>query len=518
MRESLDLSYSPPGHSGQHALAGPMTYEHHADQMPYSASSYYEPRANYKVTQSSPNELDNGEFLEVASYKPDRGSQGSQVYVYLQTTYDLANNPLNISLMFAKRLCTPTLDRLEARGSFYNYLLGAQAPPHSSTGWVSPNVPLCLQTQYASGQDSVSLEIGSFFYTDAQVFSQASPQDPSRKRKVSVESADISRIPTKRPSNQQFANSPVMYATTPYAAGQNSVYPYLYQTRPGTSVYAPSNIRSYAGVQEANDSLQSTQNALSSIEKSSYQNSTPTSRSSAWPSPFTSTTGSQSSGSPALSGVSSSRFLALDSPNAGNPKLIRTSTLQPSHGSGSSSPAASALYPYGYKATLHINGDLNTMAEGWTTEECTTQRRLVKFWRSQSNNNIDADFEAVPADSGPPKGICISCIWWEEQQECYVTSVDTIYLLESLVAIRFTVEEKNRIRRNLEGLGPITVSKTRSDREDFFSVIMGFPNPKPRNIEKDVKVFRWKVLHLALKKIIGKYVSHPTAPAVAAKP
>jgi hypothetical protein len=34
----------------------------------------------------------------------------------------------------------------------------------------------------------------------------------------------------------------------------------------------------------------------------------------------------------------------------------------------------------------------------------------------------------------------------------YVTSVDTIYLLESLVAVRFTVEEKNRIRRNLEGL------------------------------------------------------------------
>jgi hypothetical protein len=30
-----------------------------------------------------------------------------------------------------------------------------------------------------------------------------------------------------------------------------------------------------------------------------------------------------------------------------------------------------------------------------------------------------------------------------------VTSVDTIYLLESLVAVRFTVEEKNRIRRNL---------------------------------------------------------------------
>jgi hypothetical protein len=36
---------------------------------------------------------------------------------------------------------------------------------------------------------------------------------------------------------------------------------------------------------------------------------------------------------------------------------------------------------------------------------------------------------------------------------------------------------------------------------------MGFPAPKPRNIEKDVKVFPWKILSHALKKIIGKYVS-----------
>lgn len=88
-----------------------------------------------------------------------------------------------------------------------------------------------------------------------------------------------------------------------------------------------------------------------------------------------------------------------------------------------------------------------------------------------------------------------------------MTSVDTIFLLESLVAVRFTVEEKNRIRRNLEGFRPMTVSKAKADSEEFFKIIMGFPNPKPRNIEKDVKVFPWKILAHALKKIIGKYVS-----------
>ncbi|KAK3080907.1 hypothetical protein LTS18_012046, partial [Coniosporium uncinatum] len=104
-----------------------------------------------------------------------------------------------------------------------------------------------------------------------------------------------------------------------------------------------------------------------------------------------------------------------------------------------------------------------------------------------------------------PNSICISCIWWEEKEETYVTSVDTIYLLESLIGVRFTVEEKNRIRRNLEGFRPLTVSKAKADSEEFFKVIMGFPNPKPRNIEKDVKVFPWKILPHALKKIVGKY-------------
>lgn len=41
---------------------------------------------------------------------------------------------------------------------------------------------------------------------------------------------------------------------------------------------------------------------------------------------------------------------------------------------------------------------------------------------------------------------------------------------------------------------------------------MAFPNPKPRNIEKDVKVFPWRILPLALKKIIGKYIATGSTP------
>jgi hypothetical protein len=170
-----------------------------------------------------------------------------------------------------------------------------------------------------------------------------------------------------------------------------------------------------------------------------------------------------------------------------------------------------------YKASLEIQGNLESMADKWTEEEWEVKRRLVQFHRTQSGSVITATFESVALEDRVPNSTCVSCIWWEEKGACYVTSVDTIALLESLVAVRFTVEEKNRIRRNLEGFRPATVSKAKPESEEFFKLIMGFPNPKPRNIEKDVKVFPWRILAGALKKIISKYASdscmhmHPPA-------
>ncbi|KAI9228324.1 MAG: hypothetical protein DHS80DRAFT_3895, partial [Piptocephalis tieghemiana] len=136
-----------------------------------------------------------------------------------------------------------------------------------------------------------------------------------------------------------------------------------------------------------------------------------------------------------------------------------------------------------------------------------TQRRLVQFWRQIDLNTIRCSFAPVTQADRSPEATVVSCIYWAEKDDFFVTSVDTIQLLESLISVRFTVEEKNRIRRNLEGFRPITVSKSRSDCSSFFRLLMGFPAPKPRNIEKDVKVFPWRVLGSALKKIIGKYTA-----------
>ncbi|ETI27823.1 hypothetical protein G647_00272 [Cladophialophora carrionii CBS 160.54] len=193
------------------------------------------------------------------------------------------------------------------------------------------------------------------------------------------------------------------------------------------------------------------------------------------------------------------------------PRLVRTSTMQQSPPGVFSSMAVGqtqTFNPYAMqalKANLKLKGDLDSMKDDWTAEEKEARRRLVVFEREQTGSTICGSFKAVSPDQRQASSICISCIWWKEKNEFYVTSVDTIYLLESLVGVRFTVEEKNRIRRNLEGFRPMTVSKARADSEEFFKVIMGFPHPKPRNIEKDVKVFPWKILGTALKKIISKY-------------
>lgn len=198
------------------------------------------------------------------------------------------------------------------------------------------------------------------------------------------------------------------------------------------------------------------------------------------------------------------------------------------------------------KAHLKLNGDLMNMITNWSMSEWQSGRRLVQFWR-QSNTGADGQLSMVecgfePMDqqvyhqqrmrdnvaavaaaaaaavavSNPSPSlhqlnqarstpIVISCIYWRERNDYFITSVDCIYLLESLIGIQFTVEEKNRIRRNLEGFRPLTVSKCKIECADFFKLIMSFPHPKPRNIEKDVKVFAWKTLPHALRKIIRKY-------------
>ncbi|KIK94898.1 hypothetical protein PAXRUDRAFT_827545 [Paxillus rubicundulus Ve08.2h10] len=171
-------------------------------------------------------------------------------------------------------------------------------------------------------------------------------------------------------------------------------------------------------------------------------------------------------------------------------------------------------------AILEMTTPLDSFCHDWDESELQAGRRLVRFRRMQDRNKLIVSAEPISQAEYDGNDIVISCIYRDETDSCCVTSVDIIMLLERLVEADFEVDEKNRIRRNLEGLRPTTVSKSRPECESFFQRIMDFPDPKPRKIEKDVKVFDWKNLPQALEKIVSKYslwVS-PTLPKVEAPP
>ncbi|CAO3659428.1 unnamed protein product [Rhizopus stolonifer] len=163
-------------------------------------------------------------------------------------------------------------------------------------------------------------------------------------------------------------------------------------------------------------------------------------------------------------------------------------------------------YPYSgltYRTNLDIMGDMDGVMRCWTSNEWTSSRRLVYFQSKKENNNITCTFHI---NAIAPAHI-VSCIFWLEKNDYFITSVDLISLAEFLLCIDLSVEEKNRIRRNLEGFRPLTVRKSKPESIGFFKKIMSYSDPKPRNIEKDVKVFCWRFLPFALKKIAAKYSS-----------
>ncbi|KAI9816251.1 MAG: hypothetical protein M1827_001852 [Pycnora praestabilis] len=513
------FAYTQPPASYQPIPQSRTPHAQSTEHMPYMTESPYQVRSSYPEQHVPYIDARTRHFPEITSYSPVNGSQGTSLFVRIQSLYDFTVQPtLHFPLMFGHKRCNSALTKVDHSGNYFHYTLSADVPPYTSTGWREPQGLVYLHMEDEVNQALGTVEIGEFSYLDGgypQTF--PSPQETSRKRKISAESGESSRSPAKRSSNQQLRTRAAEdYTAYPYGQGTNLSYsPYLQPV-------ATSNSYTYTGSYERPQGHSNYQQQPSP-QSLSYQYSTTastaqpvikaqTSHTPSW-SPSFSTT-SQVSRSPGLSVASPvTRVSTVPSPSgSANPPLIRTSTLQHSP-SPASTPAGAAqagqafnpyaMYPH--KAVLKINGDLDAMAENWSREEWDAKRRLVQFTRQQGGSTIHTNFKPVAPEDRTPNSICISCIWWEEKKECYVTSVDTIYLLESLVAVRFTVEEKNRIRRNLEGFRPLTVSKAKADSEEFFKVVMAFPNPKPRNIEKDVKVFPWKILAHALKKIIGKY-------------
>ncbi|KAH7324891.1 hypothetical protein B0I35DRAFT_406641 [Stachybotrys elegans] len=431
----------------------------------------------------------------VLSCQPATGMFGTKVLLKVSSQYDLfsMSSPMPyFSLLFgSEKVLMQDVTKESQDGAGVVYSCSADAPQHLVTGCSSNSVPLSLVIEGPSGEEISRTVAGNFQYLDG------SGDDITRDGKVSKE--PVSAATVDQPTTSPKAGDAALASDA-----NTNTYEYpAHQGQYGNSFQQPSN------------------DMITTYRTSNYTEPHFHRRPAHGWSTFGSTLGSSLGGSgrspiidhAGITGRSGLTPLSMPSSrggSSGTPQLIRTSTLSTGGASAGAYPHIS-MYPS--KAVLKINGRLETMADHWTTEEWDNKRRIVMFRKTQTASTITASFRAVSVNDRPPHSICISCIWWEEKGQCYVTSVDTIYLLEQLVQApgRFSVEEKNRIRRNLEGFHPVTVSKQKKESEDFFKIIMAFPHPKPRNIEKDVKVFPWTVLEAALKKIIGKYSASPSS-------
>jgi hypothetical protein len=156
------------------------------------------------------------------------------------------------------------------------------------------------------------------------------------------------------------------------------------------------------------------------------------------------------------------------------------------------------------RVALHLEGDLRSVGKDLSDEEKVRCRRLVRFVRKEEGNKLRLFFYPIRQEEYEEGFFVISCIYREDSRDTWCTSVDLIHLIEFISQETKSNNEKGRIRRNLEFLRPTTVSRV--VRPQLFQILMDFPMPKPRTIEKAVKVFRWNSLVTGLNKVMEKYV------------
>ncbi|KAF8891673.1 hypothetical protein BD779DRAFT_1670658 [Infundibulicybe gibba] len=133
---------------------------------------------------------------------------------------------------------------------------------------------------------------------------------------------------------------------------------------------------------------------------------------------------------------------------------------------------------------LELVTSLPSICRSWSPSEVQAGRRLVRFNKIQDGARLIVSCEPIKQEN--------------------TASLTVSYLAYTIKVQKRTLSlREKQDRRNLEGLRPTTVSKHRPDFEEFFQRIMEFPDPKPRNIEKDLKVFEWGLLSQALEKILS---------------
>ena len=528
LQDLMYLQNALPGAANAQMEQPPMAYDRQSNHLNYGASAVCQPRATFEATPSNYRDFEFRKVFKVSSYSPERGNEGARVCVYLESTSDLISpTAQTANLMFASCPIPATWTRLEAaeRHACYKYSINATAPAFSETGSSTLKMPLHLQLKDHLMHEASSIYVGDWLYEGGKHLEhRSSIQEASRQTRVTYEPSGTPHSTERTtPSEQQITQSQD-YASYAYPSASLS-YPQsldfsTMQRR--YTVYGRAelqqSLRKEADSMGSQDLIGGTYTARSAVRHSMGQTSL-------WNSPFGA--GYESPGNLQPNTPPSFQFSSSSPARPGNWKFIRSNRIQqPSPGTtsaGSSSDESLSKYPLyqnravleKHRAVLEIRGNLDAMRHNWTPEEHSAERRIVRFWRELHGSTINVFFTPLRADEhGSAREMDerrISCIYWKEEHGHYVTSVDAISLLELVFDASHAVDEKNRIRRNLETYHPSTVRKVPKDEhepdtERLFELIMGFPDPKPSKIKKDVKVFQWSILEQALNKVVSKFV------------
>lgn len=483
-----------------------------AQQNLFPATTPFPSYPSYGVPQSSFSEVASPQQPVVTDWNPSQGTQGTPLSIYIESDRELAPSSF---LVFASRQCPAILKRLDSKSLSYSYFVTSHVPAFSVTGSCSSQVPMFLQVKDYSGQYGNTMFVGYFQYADRQCSTELSPYGIPRKRRLSTASADSSAQIAKRAVSQQLLTrssqaSPIssiqrqqmlLHSSVPshQSTHQHQVMARLQSLQPSVHGSSPS---AYSNNEELQDTWRRRSSTVCGVPD--RPTLAPTPQWPGWNSSFAAINGPGGMAS-VLSKFPSSMVAPPPATSvASGQAFFRTSilpTLQKER------QECGGPYPvHAQKASVIINGDLNSMIENWTPAELAAGRRLVRFSRWQQGSTIHTTFEPVAREDYVPNSACISCIrYGRENGEFWTTSVDTINLIEKIVDDEFSTPEKNRVRRNIEGFGPETVSKPKD--ENFFKLIMRFEDPKPRNIAKDIKAFNWRNLDQAITKVVGKYVS-----------
>lgn len=464
-RGSLYLGYGQPDLLEPATQAGSISSTRQVDDASYVASALFPPQIPLEEANPSPTEytIRSDHIPEVTSWTPQRGPEGTQVAVYLACVYDL-NPSWSYSITFANERCPSNLTRLSQQGPYQNFALNAKVPQLTPLNYQGTQVPVHFRILDNVGHFVSGRRLGLFEYTNAGSRSPGLSPELTRKRKLQDDESDLSRSSSKRtPTLRSREETRDAYDNPPFGYLQHPSPTYL-QHPPNLAVDTSiGNVLSTYG-RPRNPVLPQSPRSLpqhvgASQGSAVIQPRGPSPQTPSWSA--VSVTGSHLANSPSMPALAMNRIAAASSPtDIANPPLVRTSTLQQSPSPAGTPPGSSAqagfnpyaMYPM-HKAVLKLSGSLDSMKEGWSEDEYEARRRLVQFWRSQSGNTITSNFKPVAPEVRQPNAVCISCILWESKNEYYVTSVDTIYLLEQILNVRFTVEEKNRIRRNLKASG-----------------------------------------------------------------